>query len=382
MEKILSFVMLIFLFLSRGQAQETQDPGSLKTENLIIVTLDGYRWREVFEGADEDILFRKRYVKDESVQLKFWDDDLKKRREKLMPFFWNVVAKEGQLYGNRKYGNRMRCTNPNLYSYSGYSEMFVGFVDTRIKDNAPINNPNYTVLEYVNNREGFKDSVAIFSTWGVIPNIFREKESGLYINSGSDKSLTENRSPYETVLNKLTDDIRNPFGERYDLFTFAYAFEYLKREQPRVMFISFDETDEHGHGIRYDKYLTSAHRTDSLVGELWNWIQQDERYRNKTTLMVTTDHGRGTTARGWRRHAMLFRGSAQIWLAVIGPDTPSTGEMKDRKRYGQNQIASTIAEFLQVPYRNVRPIGKAIPTVIKDRDKLDADVSTLRAEAE
>jgi hypothetical protein len=381
MEKFVLLLLLILPGIQDVWSQEN-DPGNRETENLIIVTLDGYRWREVFEGADKKILFRDKYVKDKSVRSKFWDEHLKKRRQKLMPFLWDVVAKEGQLYGNVNHHNRIRCTNTNLYSYSGYSEMFVGFVDPRIVSNAPVNNPNYTVLEFVNDREEYQNSVAIFSTWSVIPQIFREEQSGLFINSGSDKSLAENRSPYEVVLNKITSENRNPYGERYDLYTFGYAFEFLKRARPRVMFISFDETDEHGHGRRYDNYLESAHRSDSLIAELWTWIQRDPQYRNKTTLMVTTDHGRGTSPRGWQRHAMLFRGSAQIWLAVIGPDTPATGEMKDRVRYGQNQIAKTIAEFLQVPYHNVKPVGHSIPTVIRDPEEVKPSDEIVKAEPE
>jgi hypothetical protein len=382
MEKLLLIPLLIILAFTESRSQENEVAGGRKTENLIIVTLDGFRWREVFEGADKNILFRDKYVKDETVRTRFWEDNLKERRVKLMPFLWNVVAKKGQLYGNVNHGNQIRCTNSNLYSYSGYSEMFVGFADRRIKNNASIENPNYSVLEYINNHEDYLNSVAIFSTWGVIPQIFRESKSGLFINSGSDKSLADNRSVYEETLNKLTDENRNPYGERYDLYTFGYAFEFLKRERPRVMFVSLDETDEHGHGKRYGSYLKSAHRSDSLIAEMWRWIQTDPQYRGKTTLMVTTDHGRGTSAKGFQRHAMLLRGSAQIWLAVIGPDTPATGEMKDRVCYGQNQIAKTIAEFLQLPYTNVRPVGHAIPTVIRAPGKCEQAEEIIKAEAE
>lgn len=382
MEKMLFIVLSILLAAQDTWSQENEFADVRQTENLIIVTLDGYRWREVFEGADRKILFHDKFVKDKSVSTRFWDDNLKERREKLMPFLWNVVAKQGQLYGNVKRGNKIRCTNSNLYSYSGYSEMFVGFVDRRIKNNTPIQNPNFTVLEHVNKHEDYMNSVAVFSTWNVMPYIFRETESGLYVNSGSDKSQADNRSPYEEQLDRLTVENPNPEGDRYDVYTFGYAFEYLKRKQPRVMFISFDETDEYGHAQRYDSYLKSAHRADSLIAEMWNWIQNDPKYRDKTTLMITTDHGRGTSPAGFQRHAILFRGSAQIWLAVIGPDTPATGEMKDRVRYGQNQIAKTIAEFLQVPYRNVKPVGHAIPTVIRDPSKVSPSEGILQAEAE
>ncbi len=356
MRLFLSIAFVLYVSIAQGQERET--------ENVIIVTLDGFRWREIFEGADKNIIFHDKQVRDTTVRGKFWDDNLKRRREKLFPFLWTTIGKEGQLYGNRKYKNKMRCTNANLYSYSGYSEMFVGYADDRIKDNTPIANPNYTVLEYINALDAYANSVAVFSTWGTMPAIFHQYRSKIFINSGPRRSEAEDMTEQEQLINQLTMENKNPYGERYDKYTFGYAFEYLKRARPRVMFVSLDETDEHGHGGRYDEYLKSAHCSDSLIGELWTWIQNDSSYRNKTTLLITTDHGRGTSKRGWRRHAMMFRGSAQIWMAVIGPDTPATGEMKLRARYGQNQIAKTIASLLDVPYQNVRPIGCEIGTVM------------------
>src|SRR5436190_692172 len=161
---------LIMLVLS-GIPSVAQD---LKTENVVIVTLDGYRWREVFGGADKKILFRDKYVTDTSVQRKFWSKDPLLRRKMLMPFFWNVIGEQGQLYGHRSLDNGISCANRTLYSYSGYSEMFVGFHDKRVNDNDPIVNPNYTVLEALNKEGKYKGSVAAFSTWQTMPFILRE----------------------------------------------------------------------------------------------------------------------------------------------------------------------------------------------------------------
>jgi hypothetical protein len=344
------------------------DAQSRKTENVIIVTLDGFRWREVFGGADRKILCKERFVDDTTVISRFNATTAAERRKKLLPFFWEVIAREGQLYGNRKYGNRMKLQNMNLYSYAGYSEMFVGFADPRVRSNKPVPNPNGTVLEAINNHNDFEGEVAVFSTWNVMPLILRREQSGIHVNSGGDKAVAADISEYEKTLNFLTDEIENPHGDRYDNFTFQYAMEYLKRKRPRVLFISFDETDEHGHGGRYDRYLDAAHRADRMIAELWAWIQSQDDYRNKTTLLIGTDHGRGTSPKGWQRHALLFRGSAQVWLAAIGPDTPPSGEMKSRMRLGQNQIAQTIAMLLGVPYNHEKPTGDPILTLFQDAD--------------
>lgn len=337
-----------------------------KTENVVIITLDGFRWREVFHGADEKMLRKHKFINDTSVVTEFDAPDYRERREKLLPFFWDVIAKEGQLYGNRDYGNKVQVTNRNVYSYSGYSEMFVGYADRRIKNNDEKLNPNTNILEELNKNPKFRGKIAAFSTWKLMPLILREEPSGIFVNSGTEKVQGDNLTDHEEILNRITDDIKNPYGERYDNFTFQYAMEYLKRKKPRVMFISLDETDEHGHGERYDEYLKSAHRADEMISGLWNWLQSQEQYRDKTTLMITTDHGRGRSPKGWIRHAILFRGSAQIFLAVIGPDTPAGGEMQTRMKLTQNQVAKTIAELLQFDYSNPLAKGEVITSVFKD----------------
>jgi hypothetical protein len=336
----------------------------LRTKNIVVITLDGFRWQELFYGADSAILFNKEYVKDQqSVEL-FWNSSSSQRRKTLMPFFWNTIGVEGQLYGNREYYNQVNCSNPHWFSYPGYSELLVGFVDKRVKSNKAIENPNSTVLSFINQQPGFESKVAVFATWGVMSSIAREKTDGIPVNAG--KEMAEGEiSEREKWLNELQAKHLNPHGARYDSFTFHYAFEYLKRERPRFTFISFDETDQHGHGGRYDQYLKSAHQTDKMIGELWNWIQSQEDYKDQTTLLITTDHGRGNKAkRSWKNHGRLSFGSGQIWFAVLGPDTPALGEMKNKSQYFQKQIAKTSGSFLGLEYSNVKEVGEEIRSMI------------------
>ena len=88
-----------------------------KTENVILITLDGLRWQEVYHGADSLLVDDSGYVEDpEELVRQFWDIDPLKRREMLLPFFWNTIARDGQLYGNRKYGNKADCSNQMWFS--------------------------------------------------------------------------------------------------------------------------------------------------------------------------------------------------------------------------------------------------------------------------
>src|SRR5882672_8325733 len=129
-----------FLFCCEINAQQ------VKTENVILITLDGMRWQEVFSGAEKRLITKK--FAGDTVQLakKFWDENPERRREILMPFFWNTINKEGQLYGNRSLGNKVNVTNNQWFSYPGYNEILTGRADNdRIHSNDKVYNPNTTV---------------------------------------------------------------------------------------------------------------------------------------------------------------------------------------------------------------------------------------------
>ena len=47
-------------------------------------------------------------------------------------------------------------------------------------------------------------------------------------------------------------------------------------------------------------------------------------------------------------------------MAVIGPDTPSSGELKGESQYYQNQVARTMAALLGLDYKQEKPVGDSI----------------------
>ena len=127
MKRILYILFLCAAFnISQAQTH--------KTENIVIVTLDGMRWQEVFGGADSVLINNTNYTKDTAdAKSKFWSDNADERRKKLFPFLWSTVAQQGQLYGNRRYNNFMNNANPYWFSYPGYNEIFTGYPDTSCK---------------------------------------------------------------------------------------------------------------------------------------------------------------------------------------------------------------------------------------------------------
>jgi hypothetical protein len=331
----------------------------LKTKNIIVITLDGYRWQELFEGADPNLISDKTYTADPASVAAFNASSELQRREQLMPFFWNTIAREGQLYGNRNFKNKVNCSNHHLLSYPGYSEMLVGFTEPKVSSNKKIENPNATVLEFINGHHAFHHKVAAFATWDAFPYIFRQNKSNFHVNAGSNIAegiISENEARINSLMAANST--------RYDQYTFEYALEYMKRERPRVMFIGFDETDQNAHAGRYDQYLNAAHDADQRIAQLWQWVQSQPDYKDQTTILITTDHGRGKGHDTWKNHRLLAAGSRQIWFAVIGPDTPAFGEMKFKGKYYQKQVAKTIAAFLGLNYKTKRSVGEVVQTMM------------------
>ncbi len=308
-----------------------------RTKHVIIVTLDGLRWQEVFRGADARILDKRKYVSDIHSVSHFDAPSHDDRRRLLMPFLWNVIARRGQIYGNRSLGSKVHCENRHHLSYPGYNELLAGYEDARISSNRLVDNRNSTVLDFVNSLDRYRGKVAVFSSWDAFAWIVPKRTSSPYVECP-------------------------PPGEQYpDSVTFRRAWEYLQEEKPSLMMISFLETDDHGHGGRYGKYLEAANDADRRIGLLWELVQSLPEYRDQTTLIITTDHGRGKWPHIWTRHRRLSPGSGQVWFAVMGPDTPAFGEMRVATKLFLAQLAGTVGVFLGVDYYN--PRGKVAPPV-------------------
>ncbi len=336
-----------------------------KTENVVIVTLDGMRWEEVFGGADSVLINTEKYTHDTAgLKAKFWSNDSLERRKKLFPFLWSTVTKEGQLYGNRHLGNYVNVTNKYWFSYPGYNEIFTGYPDTAVNSNDKILNKNTNVLEFINKQKGYEGKVAAFSTWDVFPYILNAKRSGIYVNSDVD-SLPF-KSPQFDIINQIQFLTPRPIGVRPDILTYIAGKEYLKEYKPKVLYIAFDETDDFAHGGNYEQYLGAAHAEDGMIKDLWNTLQSMPQYKDKTTLIVTCDHGRGDEVKDeWRDHGQKIKGADQIWLAVIGPDTPATGEQKQPGQIYQRQYATTIASLLGFTFKPEHEVMPPIGSITK-----------------
>ncbi|WP_317932133.1 alkaline phosphatase family protein [Halioxenophilus sp. WMMB6] len=352
-------------------------------DNLVLVTLDGLRWQELFRGYDEALLNDENYTEQaEALAARFGGASNSVRREKLMPFIWQQVAANGVLVGNRDAGSAMAVTNPWWFSYPGYNEILTGLADPGIDSNAATPNPNVTFLEWLNQQPGYNNSVAAFGSWDVFPAILNVGRSRLPVNAGFMPAAWPELSERAEALNELQAQTPSPWHNvRLDAFTMGFAKEYLLAKQPKVLFVSLGETDDFAHDKEYHQYLNSAHRADTLIADLWQTLQSLPGYRNNTNLIISVDHGRGYTPSGWPHHASaraattMFKGvdefkagivgSDQIWLAAIGPDIKALGELHNSPAYFQNQIAATALRLLEQNPEQFNPaIGKPLTALV------------------
>lgn len=354
------FIFLFAFITTCCQAQPT--------ENIIIITTDGLRWQEVFKGMDSAIANNKKFNQGNSAYIfeKYWSHDEAERRKKLLPFLWSAVVAKGQVYGNRTYNNKVDNANPYWFSYPGYNEIMTGYPDTAINSNAFAPNPHVTVLEFLNQQPKLKGKVAAFGAWEAFDRILNKKRSGIPVVSAFETTGGKNPTEKQKLINAMLADSYKPWGneECLDVFTHYAALEELKTKKPKVLYIAYGETDEWAHSGQYRSYLDAAHQVDAWLKQIWDFVQSDPQYKNKTALFFTTDHGRGDVIKNeWTDHGSSIQDAHEIWFAVMGPQVRARGEVKEEMQLYQKQFAQTIARLMGYLYKSNHPIAAEVKQV-------------------
>src|SRR5215469_992482 len=334
-----------------------------RTRNVVLIVSDGVRWQEMFTGADATLLNEKDggiREPEKDVRREFWRDDVSERRRALFPFLWSTVAVKGQIFGNQALDSSARVTNGLAFSYPGYNEMLTGHPDPRINSNEFGPNPNISVLEWLNSLPDLHAQVAVFATWANFNDIFNVSRSHLPVQAGWQLPYRGSLTPREELLNRLYETTtRMDEKDVYDAFMQVPLLDSFATQRPRVLFVCYGETDNWAHAGRYDLVLHSARHFDQFVEQLWNTLQRLPAYRDQTTFIITTDHGRGSGPVEWKGHGVAQQGSENIWIAVMGPDTPALGERRHTAEVHQAQIAATVAALLGKDFRKAVPAAAA-----------------------
>lgn len=328
--------------------------------NVILVTLDGFRWQELFGGADANLLLAE---KTPISRDRFHRETPEERRKLLMPFFWSEIAEKGQIFGAPEANSEVVVTNTMHFSYPGYQEILCGFPDAKFDSNDKIQNHNATVLEWLNKKPAFAGKVAAFATWDVIPFVINSKRSNVYIQCGWEPFRHATSPQALEQLNRWAAALPHYWpGNCFDAVTCEGALEYLRSAKPRVLYIGLGETDEWAHAGKYGLYLESAQKSDAFLKKLWTEVQSLPEYAGKTALIITSDHGRGN-GREWTSHKYTIDGSHRIWIAALGAGIKPEG-LRKVERATQSQVAATLAALLGEDYKkDVPQAGDVLPGV-------------------
>jgi hypothetical protein len=344
------------LVLLLAAAAGPPPPAQPSDDTVILITLDGARVEEVFGGLDLDVLHStlrdRQRPEDQRVYQRFWAGTPAARRERLMPFFWRtLMTRHGSIAGNPRLNSSVTLTNRYRFSYPGYAEILLGEAhDDTIKSNDPTQNPYVTVLEELRNRLKLPASgAAVFASWSVFGAIAEHRKGTLTINAGFE-------SFPQSDLSRMQFETATPWDSvRHDAYTFRFAMDHLKRVRPRVLYLALGETDDWAHDGRYDRVLETYARTDAWLEELWTWLQSAPAYRERTHILITTDHGRGRGVNDWRNHGADVDGAENVWVALVSPALPRRGEWRDHPALRTNQIAATLAGWMGLEWQALRP---------------------------
>ena len=194
-------IRLLVAFLTVSTALSS----GLKTERIILLTIDGLRWQEVFKGPERRLFDPEKH---EALMKKFSQASDAERRSALLPFFWGEFVPKGTLLGNGSLGSLVKLKNPYRFSYPGYAEILLGRVLLEIDSNDKRHSPAPTVLEFIRKHFDLRfEDVAAFASWEVFEFICESQPGTIFVNAGVKEIPPEILTPSMEVSNRLQYEV-------------------------------------------------------------------------------------------------------------------------------------------------------------------------------
>jgi predicted AlkP superfamily pyrophosphatase or phosphodiesterase len=260
-----------------------------------------------------------------------------------------IVVVDGARY-SETFGDSTHQNIPNLYAMrsqgvalSNFNNM--GFTYTDPGHDA-ICTGYYENLE--NSGQDLPMYPSIFQTW--LKSSGKPADKAWIIASKDKLQILANckNTEWNNLYMPRTDCGVNGLGTGYrsDDTTFTHAKNVLKKYQPNLMLINFKDPDYFGHSNQWADYIKGIKSTDSYIKQLYDLIQSDENYKDKTTIIVTNDHGRHTDGHldGFISHGDGCPDCRHIEFLAIGPDFKTGVTLQTP--YEQTDISQTVGKLL------------------------------------
>jgi arylsulfatase A-like enzyme len=120
------------------------------------------------------------------------------------------------------------------------------------------------------------------------------------------------------------------------------AIDIIDNVSPELLWIYLADVDTAGHSGIWETYTDAISTADSLVGYLWDHLQEHPDYNDKTVMFVTNDHGRHDY--DFSGHGDGCDGCRHIMLLAVGNGIRS-GHVVDQYRRIPD-FAVTVAHLL------------------------------------
>ncbi len=301
-------ITLVVLFMYCGCSKDV--PATLyKTQNVIIVVVDGARFSETWGLSTKEFI----------------------------PHRYSLLSKG--VFCSQFYNNGTTSTNP------GHTAICTGVYE----------NLNNTGAEYPTNP-------SIFQYW---LKTFHRPNNEAWVISTKDKLevLSDCKDEAWKGTYRPSTDCGNlglGTGYREDITTFISVSTKLTSNHIRLALINFKQPDAAGHANDSAAYLQGIIDTDNYIYQFWQQLQSDAFYKDRTTLIVTNDHGRHTAGHldGFVSHGDNCDGCKHIEFFAIGPD------------FRQGYISNTPYEQIDISVTIGQLMGFSVPTsngkVMKD----------------
>jgi hypothetical protein len=263
---------MLFSVLVFSLAAAPVTPATPSQRNVIFLTWDGVRWQDFFNKNPDGAFTR----------------------------FWSTHAQRATVLGDPSVGEPFEASNASIKSLPAYQEMMVGAA-TACDSNLCGRVKEETLLDRLHSL-GFGSKMKVVGSWGTL-----------------DWATSSRKYPFvDTGLHD--DELRPPWGDaRKDRDTWGKAMSALE-QRPRFLWISLNDADEWGHRGSRDTYVSQLKRYDIWFDELVQKLAAMPGYGENTTIVVTTDHGRGE-GDDWSEHGKSHPAARRAFAFALGPGT-------------------------------------------------------------
>jgi Sulfatase/Type I phosphodiesterase / nucleotide pyrophosphatase len=242
---------------------------------------------------------------------------------------------------------------PNLHALKSQGVFFSNFTndgDTRtVPGHAAITTGVYENLD--NTGLDVPKNPSIFQCWS---KRYEASENDAWIIASKDKleslgncTLHSWKDSYLPKTHCGVDGAGQLSGYQDDSLTVVQGLGILATHHPRMTLFNLREPDFSGHTGNWDAYIAGMMKSDEYVQQIIDFIESDPFYSGKTTIFITSDHGRHLdgVSGGFAHHGDECDGCRNMGLLVIGPDFEQ-GKVVSTP-YNQIDISATIARLMK-----------------------------------